>query len=481
MQIDNKLIFENSKSLNVLYVEDDDVLRKITMKLFSNYFNNVDVAVDGLDGLGKYEACENEHGVKYDIVITDLNMPNMDGLEMSQKIKKLYIKQVIIFVTAFNETQYLHDAVDLGVNGFLTKPIEVEQLKKVLYTTTQIVSDRKLVQEHYDQIESLNELHIDRQDASNFNSSKDILNDLEKYKELISKNWVKNQTVKERLEKHSIDVEFFRSHYGIKVIEYFLNVIKGKAEVGNCPVVFVMLEFFKNKDLALEDIFMICVNFKNTMTSFIFDKYTFNQNVFDDASYILDKNFEGVIINYIKNRYIDNPKVIIEEVELEEEVEEEKEEFEEINYTEYFIEADIYELQDLEDDIDSLAVSVTMRQGSSIDNINSLGKEVRRYGTILSNYPLFTKLGQSIRKLGENLSFNSELLFNEKDKMSNISVLFEGFVNDLIVWRKEIFDNNTSNPHFLDSSFFSNVDTIIMFVEYDESAENSDEGELEFF
>ena len=221
MKIDNKLILENSKSLNVLYVEDDDVVRKMTRKLFSNYFNNVDVAIDGFDGLGKYEAYENEHGKYYDIVITDLNMPNMDGLDMSQHIKKLYIKQVIIFVTAFNETKNLHDAIDIGVNGFLTKPIEVNQLKKVLYTTTQVVSDRKLVQEYYEQIESLNELHIDREDSSSFNSSKDILTDLVKHKELISKNWVKSQTVIQRLKTHSIDVEFLDLVMVLKLLNTF--------------------------------------------------------------------------------------------------------------------------------------------------------------------------------------------------------------------------------------------------------------------
>ena len=65
--------------------------------------------------------------------------------------------------------------------------------------------------------------------------------------------------------------------------------------------------------------------------------------------------------------------------------------------------------------------------------------------------------------------------------MSNITALIEGFVNDLIVWRKEIFENNIENPYFLDKSFFSNVDTIIMFIEYDENTAVADDLDDMFF
>jgi hypothetical protein len=58
--------------------------------------------------------------------------------------------------------------------------------------------------------------------------------------------------------------------------------------------------------------------------------------------------------------------------------------------------------------------------------------------------------------------------------MYNIASLIEGFVNDLIIWRREVFEHNIEDPHFLNQSFFSNVDTIIMLIEYDESASAQD-------
>jgi len=482
MKIDNKLILENSKSLNILYVEDDDLLRESTSQLFSNFFQNVEVAYDGHDGLNMYKSFLEKNDKPFDIVISDINMPNMDGLEMCEKIKELNYDQVIIFITAFNESNYLHSAISLGVNGFLTKPIEMEQLKNVLYRSTQVVNDRKLVLQHYDQIEEQNIQNLNDADNSMFSSSKDILEDLESQKENISKRWVQVKVIHKRLQNHQIDVEFFRSHYGIKVIEYFLDVIKGSEKVGNCPVIMVMMEFFKNKNLPLEDIFMICVHFKNTITAYIFDKYGFNQKLFDEISLILDKNFEGVIINYQKQRKTLPTKENKEVFKKVEKIVEEDADDVKYDYAEYVLETDIYELQDLEEEIDSLAVLVIMNNNSGVVDNEHLGNQISRYGAILTNYPLFSKLGEYIVKLGKNFTFNSQLLYDDKERMSNITALIEGFVNDLIIWRKEIFENNIEDSHFLDASFFSNVDTIIMFIEYTEDENSfSDEDKIEFF
>ena len=477
MEIDNKLLLENSRDLKVLYVEDDDSLRESTFKLLSNFFTDLDIVADGKLGYDAYKTKLETTGSPYDIIISDINMPNMNGIEMCEAIKEITPDQAIIFITAFNEVEYLNSAIRLGTHGFLTKPIEMQNLKSVLYTVTQMVADRKLVENHYEQIEDLNMLHIDKKDARNFSCAKDILKDLEINKEKISHIWTGKQVVQERLESHLIDVEFFRTHYAMKVIEYFIGVISGDNKIGNCPVVFIMLDFFKNKDIPLKDIFMICVLFKNTISSYIFERYSFNQLLFDDISLILDKNFEGVIINYLELNYtmiIHKPPVIKKQnVKVDETPQVKVDEV--INYMEYVLEHDMYELQDLEEDIDALAIAVSEGSNMNVEDFDILGNQIKRYGNILNNYPIFAELGQYVIKLGVNFSQNAQLLFEDKERMLNIAALIEGFVNDLIIWRREIFENNIEDPHFLDQSFFSNVDTIIMFIEYDESAVNEEE------
>ena len=154
MSIDNRLILENSKALNVLYVEDDIGLRALTAHLFSNFFNLVDIAVDGEDGYQKYIEYFEKNGTYYDIVITDIQMPKMSGLDMCEKIKNICDNQSIILVTAFNEVDYLNKAIDIGANGFLSKPVTVDELKKVLYKTSKIVNERKVLQDYYKDLEN---------------------------------------------------------------------------------------------------------------------------------------------------------------------------------------------------------------------------------------------------------------------------------------------------------------------------------------
>lgn len=475
MEIDNKLLLENSRDLSILYVEDDASLRETTIGLLENFFKSVDAAEDGEIAYEKYKRKLENESKAYDIIISDINMPNMNGIKMSKEIKGINPDQAIIFITAFHEMDLLKESISLGINGFIIKPIEIGELKKVLYRVSQMVSDRKIVFNHYQQIEDLNMLNIDKKDTRGYKSSKDILEDLENHQEMISQLWVEKEVVVQRLESHLIDIEFFRNHYAMKVIDYFLGVIRGDNEIGNCPVIFIMLDFFKNKNLPLKDIFMICVSFKNTVSAYVFEKYNFNHRLYDDISDILDQNFEGVIINYLEIMYTKKPNKV--ETASKDEVlnkknEKPKELLDDINYREYVLEHDVYELQDLEEDIDTLAIAVTENTNTKLDDFVLLGDNIKKYGTILSNYPVFSELGKYIVKLGINISLNATLLFDDKERVLNIAALIEGFVNDLIIWRREIFDNNIEDPHFLDQSFFSNVDTIIMFIEYDESKED---------
>jgi YesN/AraC family two-component response regulator len=76
-------IIKKTKNYNVLLVDDEEEIREGMKTLLKKFFNNVDIAVNGQDGLSKY--IKNN----YDIVITDLTMPKMNGIELMNKIKNL--------------------------------------------------------------------------------------------------------------------------------------------------------------------------------------------------------------------------------------------------------------------------------------------------------------------------------------------------------------------------------------------------------
>ncbi|MBU0720663.1 response regulator [bacterium] len=119
-------IKEKAQLFCVLYVEDEGMLREKTGSFLNKIFNRVEVAADGKEALDKYA-----HN-KYDIVITDIQMPNMNGLELIQEIRKIDAAQEVIITSAYTDSDYLTQSIKLGVTGYIIKPIDFEQIVKVL-------------------------------------------------------------------------------------------------------------------------------------------------------------------------------------------------------------------------------------------------------------------------------------------------------------------------------------------------------------
>lgn len=118
------------KTLTVLYVEDEAMVREEVSKFLRRRFSRVDEASNGSEGLELFRKND------YDIVITDIKMPVMDGLRMAEKIREVRDGMPIVIVTAFSDTDYFLKAIDLGVDGYVKKPINTEQLLSETYKAT---------------------------------------------------------------------------------------------------------------------------------------------------------------------------------------------------------------------------------------------------------------------------------------------------------------------------------------------------------
>lgn len=119
-------LFELSKDLNILYVEDDIDLQRKTFSMFSNIFKSVDTANDGKEGLAKYNEYFEMNEKYYDIVVTDIKMPIMDGVSLSKKIKNINKEQIIIVTSAYDESKYLIEFINMGINKFIKKPFKLD-------------------------------------------------------------------------------------------------------------------------------------------------------------------------------------------------------------------------------------------------------------------------------------------------------------------------------------------------------------------
>ena len=115
-----------NNDITILYVEDEKGIRDELSVLLKYLSTKLYLAGDGEEGLEAFK--------KYcpDIVISDIKMPKMSGLDMSKEIKKINPKQYILFTTAHSESSFFMEAIDLQVDGFILKPVDLQKLEKKL-------------------------------------------------------------------------------------------------------------------------------------------------------------------------------------------------------------------------------------------------------------------------------------------------------------------------------------------------------------
>ncbi len=133
---------KNSSSLVILYVEDDEQVREGYTRTLRRLCSNLILASNGAMGL--------EYYLKYrpDIIISDINMPIMNGISMAKEIKKVDLEAMIIFTTAHGESSYLLDAIGLQVSGYLIKPVKKSDLVNIVQ---KLSSDIIIKREHKEQ------------------------------------------------------------------------------------------------------------------------------------------------------------------------------------------------------------------------------------------------------------------------------------------------------------------------------------------
>lgn len=158
--MDISKLLDKSKKLSVLYVEDD-ISRDATEIFLSQLFNCVHVAIDGVDGLTKYKEYFEENKKHYDIVISDINMPNMNGIELTKEIFAINEKQILIIVSAHDDSNYLMELLNLGVYYYVLKPIKFDKMMSVLKKVCDELYNVRLVLEYNEKIKKLNKELVD--------------------------------------------------------------------------------------------------------------------------------------------------------------------------------------------------------------------------------------------------------------------------------------------------------------------------------
>ena len=122
-----KKLKSDAESYSILYVEDNEPLRNNASKFLNKIFSIVYTAPDGKEALKLFK----EHSPS--IVITDIKMPNMGGMELARHIKDINPDTKIIIMSAFDDRDNLFNAIELGIFRFLKKPVSISDFSQVLH------------------------------------------------------------------------------------------------------------------------------------------------------------------------------------------------------------------------------------------------------------------------------------------------------------------------------------------------------------
>lgn len=452
-------IIQLTKSFNVLYVEDDlDTATQIsqTLKLF---FKSVFYAKDGLEGVLLFQ----KHAP--DLVITDIKMPKLNGIEMGFKIRLDSSDIPIIILSAHNELSLLHESIKLGIVSFITKPISQESLINTIYSVCQNLQNKKLADELLkDRITK--ELQLKEQDT--ILKVVDIIDSpifIAKNEEIF---YVNNAfkaafSLNDLQRLHdSASLDFFNDFIVYK--SGYLSDIK-ELELDEPAKIVLKLQNTKFYEIKKKSMF-----FESKSDIFIYTLYDitkiesgyiaieYHKNKLKCANNLLSEFFfknsnKRVALNKESaNEY--NSLLSEEQKEILNKTRHEKN----ISAADYLneldsdIKDDMCLLKDIEQEIASSLDSFTCLK--SCESLTYAAKLLKDYSVHINLLIEFGDLSVAIKSLALFILSLQEDVIEKNSK--KLSVALNSILDDLISWRHNIFIEPVANDiHYLDASLFS--------------------------
>jgi len=151
-----KELVKFSKTLKVLYVEDNLEARESIILMLNNFFDDITIAVDGDDGYEEYIKYHENNNKYFDLVISDISMPKMDGTEMCKLIFMQNKQQPVLIISAHNESKRLEELINMGVSNFVHKPIQQQKFTSILEDILNDIQNVKNKENELNEIEKLN-------------------------------------------------------------------------------------------------------------------------------------------------------------------------------------------------------------------------------------------------------------------------------------------------------------------------------------
>ncbi len=479
-----------TKKYNVLYVEDEESIRTNMADFFEKIFNQVFVAVDGLDGLEKF------HKNRIDFIISDIQMPNMSGLEMVKIIREHSGDIPIVITTAFNEQDFFIKSIDLKVDKYILKPMNLEHVREVLYDISKLLFDRARAKElEILQVkEKINRIsdQLITKIADGFPNPCIIFNGEDvRYINDAFCNLFQEDEFENFLQKRiSVNNLFSKREGFMDSLESYDDQDKIKNRV--------TIEGKKGRKIYS----VIKREIDIGMDSHLSQMYTLNDITWEEYQKIKIKNYSELLEEIIfNNRYRISPKreLASEEESLEfatsttpkmkisdhENALLRRSHLYKTSASEYVKELDdeiLKELQELDQLGKEFKYSAKVFQDDkNIATLDEIVIYLSKYAHVINLLFEFEDLSYAVRSLSELLSSVKEKELDDKD-IKKIALFLGAIESDLADWYQLIFiEKNAQDIHYLDSSLFSACLQIELILSSDINEMESEEDSLELF
>lgn len=468
-----------TKECSVLFIDDVDHVRELVEKMLRRLFKTVYVAANGEEGLKVYKE------KSPDLIITDINMPVMDGIEMIEVIRTGDIEQKIIILSAHNDHSFFEKAVNLKIDGYLIKPIDMQMLMKAVDNSARLIVQKR-------ELEALNQqLELRVQEEVEKNSQKDKL--------LIS-------MLTSFLESSPNPIIAYENGIVTFANDRFLTLCGRTKEemIGSSFNIESLLEKRKGflhslQELDADEMHKNKVSIKSPQGRNIFilsdseipafgdnklNVFTFNDITVNEYQKMKIKHYSERLEDYIKSvrRSVPAETKIVGESEektpvpealeidirdiralddTEQEILKRSHQGREISSEEYTKEIDSYvleemqELSELESEIEEDLLE--FEESKDLRSIKIVAERLGRYASTISLLFEFADLSYAVKSLSELLEGIDEE-HCDGSKIRKINLFLTNIVLDLSTWRKTIFvEQNTKDIHYLDSSLFSAI------------------------
>jgi len=303
---------------------------------------------------------------------------------------------------------------------------------------------------------------------------------LETHKEQILHMWLEYEIVREALCSNTFSPDFFQDKFASKVFDFAIAVIKKEQDLGNCPVIGVMLTLFKKKNIPLADVFIICVHLKNALLLFMYKNSILDEESLSEMAMLMDYNFNGVIKEYTSLYYNDEYKVKNCKQEITSNTTTEVQKSILTSAEDYLqeIELDseqIAELDELESDtLNAIDEDEHINQHSLLESANLF----LQYSKVLNAMYEFKELSYTLTILQE-LLYATECDVLERETKDMVSIYLKAIISDLRSWRVSVFiARDAQDIHYLDKTLLSSIAQLQMTLM---PQEEQNEEEIEFF